>query len=483
VGLIFSGLVRLGPGTSLLPDLAESWTTDKTGRIWTFTLRDDATWHDGEPVTADDVVFTADALRAPEVAGPAAASWAEVTAEAVDERTVRFTLDTALGGFLEATTQPILPSHLLADVPLEELDIDRFAREPIGSGPYRLVSMSDDRALLEPANLGADPRTSVGSRVEPYIPRIELRFFDDADALAEAYRSGDLDAASGLPPAMALPLSTETSSRLVRYPTTTLASVLLDLRPSDRALRDSRVRRALLAGLDRDALITGPLGGAGLRADSLVPPGSWAFDARSAAKVPFDVAAAKRSLTDAGWKQVDGAWQVPGAKAAYTLEVLAPAAASNPGVNALAKAVVAGWTSLGIAAQLVELEPAELAARLRDGQFTAAVVDIAFNLDPDLYPLLASTQATTRGMNLSGLQDAKLDELLKAARKPGTQAARSAAYAKLEAYLATSQPILPLAWRDETMVVRGVEGPSPRLIARPGDRYHDVLTWRLASGG
>jgi peptide/nickel transport system substrate-binding protein len=319
--------------------------------------------------------------------------------------------------------------------------------------------------------------------VVPYIPRIELRFFDDANALAEAYRSGNLNAASGLPPAMALPLSTETASRLIRYPTTTLASVLLDLRPSDRALRDSRVRRALLGGLDRDALITGPLGGAGLRADSLVPPGSWAFEAASATKVPFDAAGAKKSLTEAGWKQVDGKWQAPGAKAAYTLEVLAPTVASNPGVNALAQAVVAGWTSLGVGAQLVELEPAELAVRLRDGRFTAAVVDIAFNLDPDLYPLLASTQATTRGMNLSGIQDAKLDELLKAARKPGTPAARSAAYAKLEAYLATSQPILPLAWRDETMVVRGVDGPAPRLISRPGDRYHDVLTWRLASGG
>jgi peptide/nickel transport system substrate-binding protein len=494
VGLIFSGLVRLGPGTSILPDLAESWTTDKTGKIWTFTLRDDATWHDGEPVTADDVVFTANALKAPEVAGPAAASWAEVTAEAVDERTVRFTLDTPLGGFLEAATQPILPAHLLAEVPLEALDVDRFAREPIGSGPYRLVSLSDDRAVLEPASLGTTepvPTDAPGAtdalapqqpsldpgRVVPYIPRIELRFFDDADALADAYRSGNLNAASGLPPAMAMPLSTETSSRLVRYPTTTLASVLLDLRPSDRALRDSRVRRALLGALDRDSLITGPLGGSGL------PPGSWAFDVSSATKVPFDIAAAKKSLTEAGWKQVDGKWQAPGAKAAYSLEVLAPTVESNPGVNGLAQAVIAGWTSFGVDAKLVELEPVELAARLRDGQFTAAVVDIAFNLDPDLYPLLASTQATTRGMNLSGLQDAKLDELLQAARKPGTPAARSAAYAKLEAYLATSQPILPLAWRDETMVVRGVDGPAPRLIARPGDRYHDVLTWRLASGG
>jgi peptide/nickel transport system substrate-binding protein len=500
VGLIFSGLVRLGPGTSILPDLAASWEVDPSGTVWTFHLRADARWHDDQPVTAADIVFTVDALKSPEVASPVAASWADVTAEAVDARTVRFTLESALGGFLEAATQPILPQHLLADVRLADLDTDAFGREPIGSGPYRLILLQDDRALLEAAGgtggLGAAtssalPRGSVATPpgsgdpqgAPASIPRIELHFYDDAAALADAYRQGDLEAASGLPPATAGPLATETDARLIRYPTTTLAAVLLDLRPSDPELRPAAVRRALLAALDRDALITGPLGGAGLRAEALVPPASWAYDGDSAGHVAFDPRAAASSLTAAEWTRVGGAWRAPKSTSAYAIEVLAPTADAEPAVNALAQSVVAAWRSLGLDAGLVAVDPPELATRLRQGRFTAAVVDIGFNLDPDLYPLLASTQATSRGTNLSGLQDTKLDPLLVAARKPGTMAQRTGAYEKLLAYLATTQPILPLAWRDEILVVKGVDGPAPRLIVGPGDRYHDVLTWRLASGG
>ncbi|MCJ7711593.1 MAG: ABC transporter substrate-binding protein, partial [Chloroflexi bacterium] len=72
VGLVFSGLVRLGPGTSYQPDLADSWSTDAEGRTWTFKLRDDAVWHDGEPVTAEDVVFTVDVRKSPDAAGATA---------------------------------------------------------------------------------------------------------------------------------------------------------------------------------------------------------------------------------------------------------------------------------------------------------------------------------------------------------------------------------------------------------------------------
>ena len=500
VGLLFSGLVRLGPGATYEPDLAASWTVDDKGTTWTFRLRPDARWHDGRPVTAADVVFTANALRSPDVAGPSAASWAEVTATAVDERTVTFTMDPPLGGFLAAATQPLLPAHLLADVPLTDLADDPFGFAPVGSGPYRLVTLDEAVAVLEPAAAAASgpaptdrplPTDSLATPRPSFDPedlvrsleRIELHFFDDAAALAEAYRSGDLDAASGLPPAMAGPLAASTGADLLRYPTTTLAAVLLDLRPGDPELRDARVRRALLGALDRDALITGPLGGAGLRADALVPPASWAFDAASAKPVPHDVVAAAKLLEDAGWKKVDGAWRAKGATTAFVIEVLAPATAANAPVHALAVKVVESWTALGLQARLVSADASVLATRLRQGRFTAAVVDIALPLDPDLYPLLASTQTTSRGGNLSGLQDRRLDPLLEAARKPGTADARRAAYRELLAYLATSQPILPLAWRDETVVSRGVVGPLPQLIGRPGDRFGDVLTWRLASNG
>ncbi len=121
VGLIFSGLVRLGPDDTLEPDLASSWTVDADGRTWTFRIRDDATWQDGVPVTAADVVYTIEALKNPDASGATAASWAEVTAEAIDDKTVTLSLDTPVSGFVAAATQPLLPAHLLAGIPFADL--------------------------------------------------------------------------------------------------------------------------------------------------------------------------------------------------------------------------------------------------------------------------------------------------------------------------------------------------------------------------
>ena len=117
VALVFSGLVRNGPSGTVVPDLAERWTVDESGSVWTFQLREDATWHDGHPVTSADVLFTIHRLQDPAYTGPAAGSWNEVTVAADGPYTVVFTLKTPLGGFLQAATQPIAPAHLLADVP------------------------------------------------------------------------------------------------------------------------------------------------------------------------------------------------------------------------------------------------------------------------------------------------------------------------------------------------------------------------------
>ena len=113
----------------------------------------------------------------------------------------------------------------------------------------------------------------------------------------------------------------------------------------------------------------------------------------------------------------------------------------------------------------------------------AAVLPLAVGLDPDLYPILASTQTRTGGSNVSGIQDPALDKLLAAARAPGTDEVRKAAYAALQARLAETFYILPLAFRDDYVVLRNtVQGPAPRSVGTSGDRFWDVLTWRLADG-
>jgi len=506
VSLLFRGLVKLGPGSSIVGDLASSWDVDKAGRTWTFHLRPDQHWQDGEPITADDVAFTIDILSSPAYTGPGGESWRDVTSEVVDERTVALHLTTPLGGFLQAATQPIAPAHLLDAVPADAIADDPFGLQPIGSGPYRLVFLDTQRALLaaltpvdiapgEPGgpNLGSPrPSDSLASARPtphddipvPYISNMEIRYYDDPATLRADWQAGDLDAAWGLQPGDASDLAASPGARLVRYPGTTLLAVTLDLRARDKAFQDPAVRRALLESIDRDAIVGGVLGGLGSRADSLIPPSSAMFDPGATQPVKFDLGAARQALLDAGWRQSGGSWIPKGATEPLVLELLSPEESANPVAYATAAKVVDAWHALGLAVRQVPLPATELLGdRIAHGAFQAAVVPLAIGLDPDLYPLLAASQTRTGGSNISGLQDPDLDNLLVAARTPVDVEARSAAYGDLQKRLAAQEYVLPLAFRDDDVVFRDtVSGPASRPIGGSGDRYWDVLTWRLADG-
>jgi peptide/nickel transport system substrate-binding protein len=504
VALLFRGLVRLGPGDALVGDLAERWSVDESGSTWTFHLRDGLAWHDGEPLTAADVVFTIDVLSDPAYAGSGAASWREVTAAAPDSRTVVLTLATPLGGFLHAAVQSIAPRHLLSGVPAADLEFDAFGRWPVGSGTFRLAAFDDVHALLVPAladvidpgEPGGDaprptdslatpmPTAGLGGPV-PYLDGVELRFFGDAGSLVAAWDAGLLDGASGLSPEAADGLLETAGARPLSYPSTTLLSVMLNLRVTHPEFRDPAVRRALLAAIDRDAIVAEVLAGQAVRADSPIPPTSWAFDAPASPPVAHDPKAARAALAAAGWKEADGGGWIPkGAKGPLTIELLCPEEAANPTTYAVASRIVEDWRGIGLTVVQTPVPAAELVGvRLRTGEFGAAVLGLGIGLDPDLYPILASTQATSSGSNLVGLQDATLDKLLSAARAPGTDEARKGAYVGLQAQLAAGVYVLPIAFRDEVVVVRPtLQGPEVRPIGSPGDRFWDVLTWRLADG-
>ncbi len=504
--LLFRGLVRLGPDDTLVGDLAERWEVDVDGAAWTFQLRPGLVWQDGEPLTAQDVVFTILALSDPSYAGPGATSWREVTATASDPLTVTLTLATPLGGFLQAATQPIAPAHLLAGVAPADLPSDPFGRNPVGSGPFRLAVLDDSHALLapyvaEPIPTGPEgPRAAApaptdslataapsppGGTPLPYLDGIEFRFFSDTGALTSAWDLGQLDGVAGVSADVAAELAAEGGARVLRYPSTTLFEVLLNLRPSHTEFRDAAVRNALLQAIDRDAIVRDLLGGLATRADSLIPPTSWAFDPETSVPVVFDPEAAQAALLAAGWKLNDaGAWIVKGASKPLAIELLSPQADANPTAFAIAGAVAAAWRAIGLGVSHIALPGAEFVGeRLQAGEYDAAVTGTTIGLDPDLYPILASTQATSSGSNFSGLQDPALDPLLVKARAPGTAEAREAAYVGLQARLAESSYILPVAFRDLIVVVRNtLTGPRLRPVGGPGDRFWDVLTWRLADG-
>ena len=502
VALLFSGLLRNGPDGTIVPDLAERWSVDKGGRTWTVDLRQDARWHDGEPVTSEDVLFTIRTLQDPAYTGPSSTSWSDVTVSASGPQRVVFSLQTPLGGFLQAFTQPLAPEHLLADVPVDALADDPFGRQPLGSGPFALVELTDETASLVPAgdfvsveeasaapsspappdSLTTPAPTGRPSRPQPYLAGIEFRFYDDAGELAADFRSGVVDGASGITRQEAAELGSDAGTRLLRYPGATLTTVLLNLRPGHPEFAAPAVRTALLQAIDRVRLIDEAYAMSAASAAGPIPPSSPMFDPAADPVVSYDRFGASRALTKAGWAHKDDGWYLPDAKKPITLEVVSPTQDTNPGLFAAAEAVVRDWTALGFKVTHVPLPPAQFVTdRLATGTFQAAVVDVTVGLDPDLYPLLASSQTLTGGSNVMGVQDPALDTLLAKARAPGSDTARTAAYSALQKQLAKGRYLLPLAFADEVVVVHDtLEGPVLRQASDPSDRFWDVLTWRLA---
>src|SRR5918993_4026955 len=143
--------------------------------------------------------------------------------------------------------------------------------------------------------------------------------------------------------------------------------------------------------------------------------------------------AADKALKTAGWTHNERGWYLPKATKSLSLEVLSPVQSANPGLFAAAEAVVRDWKALGFNVTHTPLPAGEFVTdRLATGAFQVAVVDVTVGLDPDLYPLLASSQTLTGGSNVMGVQDRALDALLVKARAPGPDANRIKAYSELQ---------------------------------------------------
>ena len=139
--LVFGGLLRSEQDGSLSPHLAESFEVSPDGLSYTFTLKENITFHDGMPITAEDVVFTVQSAKNPEIKSPQRANWEGVEVIALDEKTITFVLREPFGLFLENATLGVLPKHLWGDLRPEEFPFSDLNTNPVGAGLYRVATV------------------------------------------------------------------------------------------------------------------------------------------------------------------------------------------------------------------------------------------------------------------------------------------------------------------------------------------------------
>jgi peptide/nickel transport system substrate-binding protein len=460
VDLLFLGLLEERPDyadhpPSFAPALAESFAFSRDGRALDFRLRADARWSDGRPVTPADVLFTLGAQRAPEVAWPYADSKGAIEeAVALDARTVRFRLRaTGPSTLVDVVDGRILPEHAWSALPLADWRSggDWFRARLVVSGPYTLAGWRPGVELaLEP-----NP-ASIAHR--PGAPRVLVRVLPDPAAMVEQLAAGALDFADGIAPDDAERLLARGGVRLVATPGRQYDYIAWN--GARAPFGERAVRRALTLAIDRQALVDALWRGHARVAAGPVPAGVWAR-APALAPWPYDPAAARRLLAEAGFRDADGDGVLERGGRPFRFEL-----ATNAGNRIRADALVLIQEQLarvGVAAVPRTLELQSLTERNLAGEFDATLSGWSVDTTLDFRPYFHSGEVAD-GWNFVRFSEPAVDDLLDRLRAVSDLDAARPLHHRLQRLLHEAQPYTFL-WEPERLGVArddllGVE-PTP----------------------
>jgi len=473
--LVFDGLVRIGLDGLPEPGLAESWDIDDTGTVYTFTLPSDITWHDGQEVTVEDVLFTLRSVQGPAYTGSSSVAtvWRTVLVERAGARSISCRLQAPFAPFLKFATVPIVPAHLLANIEPAEWASSAFSLKPIGTGPYQI-----DDITTEGMSLSANPDYYLG---KPLIPSLTLRFYED-DALAfAALTRGEIN---GLAYVGTSALGSYNVPRgMVRRTVPIDAYTVLTFNVRQAPFADVDFRRQMAQAIDRDDLIRRVLPGQVMRLDTPILAGWWAHNPSAVWYIPSKerVNAALDALGYVAGD--DGVRSKNGVRLAFELLV-----DGAPDRNAAANDIAAQLAQVGVQVTVVPLDGDVLLKRLEAGEFTMALHGWQrLGPDPDVYELWHSSQINL-GRNYSGLQDAEIDDTLSLARIDNNLETRMQLYSAFQQRwidLAPSiimyQPLEVYAVTSElggTTITRRTDLPGViNLLVGRESRFRNVVHW------
>lgn len=478
--LLFSGLVRFDEHGLPQPDLAESWGVTPDGTVYNFTLRSNALWHDGKPVTSDDVLFTIERIQSADSFFPQDIKdmWAKIEVKKLDDKNFKFTLPEPFAPFLDYLTFGVLPKHLLENVPVGQLANHEFNLQPVGSGPYKFDHLLTDNGQITGVVLTRFP-DYYGA--QHYIEQVVFLYYPTSAQALDAYQQGEVlgisqITADVLPQALAEPNLSVFTSRLPQ-----MSLVFLNLNNSTVPFfQNAKIRRALLMGLDRNYLVSTFLQGQAIVANSPILPGSWAYY-DGIERVEYDPEGAAALLKAEGYvlPAEGGDIRVKDGQS-LTFSLLHPDDALH---TQIAQAIQAQWALIGVHVDLQAVPYAQLVSALTSRNYQAALAELtlARTPDPDPYPFWHQAEATG-GQNYSQWDDRTASEYLESARTQSDFAARTRYYRNFQVVFAKELPALLLYYPVYSYGVDArVQGVQVAPLYDPSDRLSFMANWYLVT--
>lgn len=459
--LTYAGLMGIGPD-GLQPVLAESYTISEDGKVYTFVIRENAKWSDGTPVTAEDVTFTIAKAVDPKLKSPELADWTNVRVEAVDSRTVRFTLSKAYAPFLDNVTLGILPAHIWSGIPDEQFPFSTYMTKPVGTGPFIPTSMKlDESGAITSYELKANPEYVLG---RPYLDSLHFVFFRSQDALLHAYESGSVESAYGIPVAGAM-----------RSPYSRVLAVFLNP-TKNKAFAEQSVREALSVAINRGHIVDVILGGF---AEPRTAPLQTEGGAEATLTSGERIAQAKDILEKNGWSydEASGVWT--NAKKKLSLEQITIKTSNVPELRTLTEEIEKNWDAIGVKTTIEYYDPNVLSSDvIRPRDYDALYFGIVLGRENDLYPFFDSNERSGAGLNIALYSNRQVDTLLESARIERDREIRNEELQKASVLIAseygalfTHTPYFIYA------VPSDLQGVILPVITTPSDRFASVSTW------
>jgi peptide/nickel transport system substrate-binding protein len=459
--LLFSGLLRYNENGALVGDLAESWSTDSSGTVYTIKLRPNMHWHDGVNITSADVVYTILAIQNPDTRSPYNLSWQGVAVSAPDDQTVVMTLPNPLASFSASLTIGIVPKHRLSNVPYAQLRSDEFnTRLPIGSGPFTWggVNSLETAGEIEHQRISfsADENYHLG---KPKLSRYVIETYPAQSEVVNALKGGQINAAAL---ASLDDVSQSDILKFNQFNVPLMSGVYIFFNNSRAVLSDKTIRNALIRSIDTSELrsqlnypvidVTGPI----LRAH-------FAYDPAHVQQ-QTNITEAASLFDKAGWTKAEGTFVRQKDGKALEFSLLTE---DQGDYSRVADSLQRQLAEVGVKLTVNVKTGQEFRRALLAHDYDSLLYGITIGSDPDVFPYWHSSQAVADRFNLSEYKSATADTALGSGRSRQDQGLRITKYRTFSD-----------AWRDDVPAV-GIY--QPRLLFVTNGQLYNFDVKRIAS--
>lgn len=478
--LMFSSLYKFDTSGHMHTDLATSLQKSKDGTSYTVKIRDDAKWQDGKKLTSHDVAFTVDLIENTNtnVRSSLANKWVGVDVEAPDDQTVIFNLPSANAAFKQSLNFPVVPQHILKDVPPYSLRESNFSKSPVGSGPFELrlfqtVDSDKDRKII---HLTANESYYEGP---PKLARFQLHVYGDQEAILKALETNEVNSAADL---ASSDIKHVNKSRYEVITKPVNDGVFALFNTGSETVGDVDVRRALQLSLDMDKVRQS------LPKD--VNPIDLPFiKGQLSGKTPQpqarDIKKATSLLGKAGWKVgKDGMRYKKGKPLVINMVALEGEDYEKP-----LKELKRQWKQIGVEVSDQVIDPDDNSSNfvqsiLKPRNYDVLIYKLSIGGDPDVYTYWHSSQASANGHNFASYSNKLADNDLSSALGNVGYKLRNAKYINFAKQWLKDVPAIGLYQSNMYYVTRPniTNITADETIVNPLERYSNILDWTANEG-